>query len=139
MIPGVDVSRWQGRSIDWAKVRKAGNEYVFLKASEGVGYESPTFSQHWAEARQAGLYVGAYHFARVSKSPTISQDARDEADFFMVNSTLSSIFAIQHDAGDEVGARRTLLEIVRRAGTAEASERADDYAFIADRLAEKGL
>ena len=63
----------------------------------------------------------------------------DESVFFMVETTLSNIFAIQLDAGDEAGARRTLLEIVRRAGTAaEASERANDYASIARRLATMG-
>ena len=51
-----------------------------------------------------------------------------------------NIFGMQLDAGDEEGAQRTLLEIVRRAGTAaEARERADDYIWIADRLAEKGF
>ena len=63
----------------------------------------------------------------------------DEFDF-LVKLTLMNIFGMQLDAGDEEGAQRTLLEIVRRAGTAaEARERADDYIWIADRLAEKGF
>ena len=63
----------------------------------------------------------------------------DESVSYLIDLTLMRIFAIQLDAGDEVGGRRTLLEVVKRASAvAEARERADDYAFIADRLAEKG-
>lgn len=63
MLRGIDVSAWQGRSIDWAKVRTDGIEYVYVKASEGASGGQPTFSVDVAGARIAGLRVGAYHFA----------------------------------------------------------------------------
>lgn len=82
MIAGIDVSKWQGKSVDWSAVRRAGNSFAYCKASEGVGYRDRTFERNWQAAREAGLLVGAYHFARVSKSPNIESDARNEADWF---------------------------------------------------------
>lgn len=78
---GIDVAKWQGK-VNWNAVRESGYSFAFVKASEGVGYEDPTFKRNWNEARAAGLLVGAYHFARVSKSPTIEDDAMKEAEWF---------------------------------------------------------
>ena len=60
-VHGVDVSRYQGR-IDWASVRAAGNEFAFIKATEGGDYIDPRFSENWDGARRAGVMRGAYHF-----------------------------------------------------------------------------
>lgn len=63
MIRGIDVSAWQGRSIDWARVAADGIAYVYVKASEGASGGQPTFAVDVAGAKAAGLIVGAYHFA----------------------------------------------------------------------------
>jgi len=79
---GVDVSYYQS-VIKWNLVKQAGYDFAFVKATEGVGYEDPKFRTNWDGAQEAGLYTGAYHFARVSKSPTIYDDAKKEADWFV--------------------------------------------------------
>jgi lysozyme len=69
---GPDVSNFQhpnGAAIDWGQVRSAGHTFAFVKASEGpVGgggyYTNGWFKSDWAGAGGAGLYRGAYHFAR---------------------------------------------------------------------------
>ena len=33
MIPGIDISHWQG-VIDWAKVAQSGVKFAFIKATE---------------------------------------------------------------------------------------------------------
>jgi lysozyme len=81
MITGIDVSKWQG-SVDWSLVAQSGHRFAFCKATEGVGYSDPRFQENWAGMKEAGLYRGAYHFARASKSPTIEIDAQQEADYF---------------------------------------------------------
>ena len=78
---GVDVSKYQG-DVKWSMVHGAGYEFAYIKASEGKGYTDPKFKTNWLSAREAGMLVGAYHFARVSKSPTIEDDARAEAEWF---------------------------------------------------------
>lgn len=68
-IKGIDVSSYQhpnGATIDWRSVRAAGETFVFVKATEGVGYQNPYFHKDVADARAAGLLVGAYHFFRAN-------------------------------------------------------------------------
>lgn len=76
-IPGIDVSGHQGEP-DWAAVRGVGFVFSYIKATEGVGYVSPTLDTQLAGARGAGMVTGLYHFARPdTNSP--QQDAEDFA------------------------------------------------------------
>lgn len=63
MIPGIDVSAWQPHT-DWQAIAASGERWAIIKATEGTTYRSPTFKRQVEGARAAGLYVGAYHFAR---------------------------------------------------------------------------
>lgn len=73
MTDGIDVSRWQGQ-IDWPAVKKAGKKFAYIKATEGIGYVSPTLDAQLSGARAAGLVVGCYHYARPGNDP--AADAR---------------------------------------------------------------
>jgi lysozyme len=70
---GVDVSYHNG-TIDWAKVKGAGNEFAFVRISDGTGFHDPQFATNWAGAHAAGLVRGIYQFFR----PT--QDVNAQAD-----------------------------------------------------------
>lgn len=64
---GTDVSRWQhpgDAPIDWAAVKAGGQSFAFVKATEGATYTNPYFAGDWTGTRAAGLYRGAYHYAR---------------------------------------------------------------------------
>lgn len=80
-IEGIDVSRYQG-DIDWQQVAEAGYGFAFVKATEGVGWQDPYFQTNAIGARDAGLYVGAYHFAYVKDRNLDPEDARREARYF---------------------------------------------------------
>jgi len=60
-IRGIDVSMWQPLPIDWDAVARSGVEFVIIKATEGTSYTDPSFADHWAGAKKAGLLVSAYH------------------------------------------------------------------------------
>ncbi|MDE4174451.1 GH25 family lysozyme [Phaeobacter sp. PT47_59] len=60
-IHGIDVSRWQGE-IDWAKAKRAGVSFAYLKATEGGDLVDPMFRENWRAAGRAGLPRGAYHY-----------------------------------------------------------------------------
>lgn len=60
-IRGVDVSGHQG-VIDWRRVAASDVSFAIIKASEGGDYADPQFAGNLANARAAGLAVGAYHF-----------------------------------------------------------------------------
>ena len=67
LLTGVDVASYQhpnGAPINWGQVRAAGHSYAFVKATEGTGYTNPWFRQDFDGAGAAGLYRGAYHYAR---------------------------------------------------------------------------
>lgn len=67
-IKGIDVSHHNG-SINWSKVKNAGIQFVYVKATEGVSYVDPTFIQNAKGAIAVGLPVGAYHFAHPQNDP----------------------------------------------------------------------
>jgi len=76
---GVVVSHWQG-TIDWTRVAGAGKRFVYMKASEGTTFVDPNYGLNRPQARAAGMYVGAYHFAQPSASVL---EAVAQADHFI--------------------------------------------------------
>ena len=66
-INGIDVSSHDhanGKTVNWADQRAAGDEFAFVKATEGTSYVNPYFDQDYHGAKDNGLYVGAYAFGR---------------------------------------------------------------------------
>jgi lysozyme len=57
-----DISHYENVSQDFVAAAQAGIAAVILKATQGTGFVDPTFLPRIAEARAAGLLVGAYHF-----------------------------------------------------------------------------
>ena len=61
-VDGIDVSHHNGW-IDWKKVSANKNiKFVYVKATQGVGYQDPMFRRNVKDARNAGFEVGVYHF-----------------------------------------------------------------------------
>ena len=57
----IDVSTHQGE-IDWQRVSADGIGAAMIKATEGNDYTDPQFETNWAQAAEAGVQRGAYHF-----------------------------------------------------------------------------
>ncbi len=77
-VQGIDVSHWEG-DINWSEVYGAGYKFAFVKASEGVGWTDSNFVTNMNNGSDAGLLMGAYHFAR----PDLGNNAVDEALYFV--------------------------------------------------------
>lgn len=60
-VRGIDVSHHQG-PIDWRAVAGAGVRFAYLKATEGTSFTDPRYADHRADALDAGLRVGGYHY-----------------------------------------------------------------------------
>lgn len=73
LISGIDVSHHNG-DIDYAKVRKVGNEFVFIKATQDDEFLDPMFLTNLARAREAGLVAGGYHFFDYTLDGTAQAD-----------------------------------------------------------------
>ncbi|CAN2185230.1 Acm Lyzozyme M1 (1,4-beta-N-acetylmuramidase) [Candidatus Nanopelagicaceae bacterium] len=88
-IHGADISRWQhpnDKPINFKKMRKAGLDFVMIKASDtrddsdrlAVKY----LKQDRTGAQEAGIHTGFYHYAllpNVSTKAAIQRDARAQA------------------------------------------------------------
>ena len=57
-----DISHYENVSQEFVIAAEAGIVAVILKATQGTGFVDPPFLERAAEARSAGLLVGAYHF-----------------------------------------------------------------------------
>ena len=81
---GTDVSGYQPANINWAGVKSDGVSFAWVKATESTTYENPNFTSQLTGAASAGVYVGAYHFARPSHDPNITgaSSADSEAAYF---------------------------------------------------------
>jgi lysozyme len=83
---GIDVSSHQhpgGKAIDWGAVQRSGISFAFVKVDEGprtgvARYVNPFFRADWEGARNAGILVGPYHYARPRRpvAATADGDAR---------------------------------------------------------------
>jgi GH25 family lysozyme M1 (1,4-beta-N-acetylmuramidase) len=73
-VEGVDVSIYQGGSIDWNAVHASGREFAITRINDGVGSIDPTFHRNWDGIRAAGMIRGAYQFYRPN------HDANAQAD-----------------------------------------------------------
>lgn len=58
---GIDVSHHNGK-IDWNRVKKAGVQFVFIKASEGLTLGDDEYANNTKQARALGIPPGPYHF-----------------------------------------------------------------------------
>src|SRR5437588_3871888 len=77
---GIDVSDYQG-SINWTSVKNAGIAFAWTKATEGTGGLQTYFAVNEANAKTAGVPIGAYHYARYDAN-TGTSGATSEANNF---------------------------------------------------------
>ncbi|MCD7033109.1 glycoside hydrolase [Metabacillus sp. GX 13764] len=75
-VQGIDISKWQG-NIDFTKVKAAGYQFVFIKATEGTAIKDPNLEKNYSGAKKAGLAIGFYHFSRPGNPPL------QEAEWFL--------------------------------------------------------
>lgn len=74
-MKGIDVSSNQG-TINFAKVKSAGIEIVYIKATQGTTYTNPYLATHYRDAKANGLKIGFYHFLNTA-------DAVQQAKYFL--------------------------------------------------------
>src|SRR4051812_12902371 len=70
VVEGVDVSVYQGSSINWNSVHASGRQFAITRINDGVSSMDPTFHINWPGIRAAGMIRGAYQFFRPNASAT---------------------------------------------------------------------
>ena len=77
---GIDVSSWQG-DIDFDKVKKAGCEFVIIRAAVTVGEkqeieEDLNFKEYYKNAKKAGLKIGTYVYTEAKTKDEVKTQAK---------------------------------------------------------------
>ena len=100
---GIDVSHHQ-ETIDWPSVAADSSsghrvQFAIMKAGQGVKIDS-RFNENWANARSAGLTIGAYQYFSFKTSP------ENQAQFFintveLNNGDLRPIVDVESDSSDD--------------------------------------
>ena len=67
-MKGIDVSTWQGKSIDWKKVKSSGIHFAIIRAgyiSKKLGnvVRDDTFDINYKGAKAAGIKLGVYWYS----------------------------------------------------------------------------
>src|SRR6266436_6636928 len=58
----IDLYHGDKINVNFSSVKSTGIDAVILKATQGINFVDPAFAPRVANARAAGLLVGAYHF-----------------------------------------------------------------------------
>ena len=82
-LTGIDVSHHNNVS-DWSEIKSADISFVILKATDGMDYLDPTFTDRFKALKTAGLIRGAYHFYETNDSPLV------QANLFIKNAPLKA-------------------------------------------------
>ena len=81
-ILGLDVSHYDSDPPigpeNWSQVKAAGKRFAWAKATEGITYTDSTFVRNEVDGQNAGVVMGAYHFATPE-----SNTATAEANHFL--------------------------------------------------------
>ena len=94
---GLDVSSWQGSSLDFARIKNAGYDYVILRAGSTKGKDTE-FENYYTKAKAAGLDVGAYYY---SYATTVSAAEADADDFLSYIAGKKFEYPVYFDYEDE--------------------------------------
>ncbi len=65
---GIDISHYNG-DIDFKKVKAAGIQCVYMKATEGTTYIDSSLETYYSGAKSVGLKTGFYHFLVGTSTP----------------------------------------------------------------------
>lgn len=65
---GIDISSFQ-TDVNWTQVKASGNQFAFIKSSEGISLRDPFFASHWKGATDASLLRAPYHFFHPALDP----------------------------------------------------------------------
>lgn len=112
---GIDVSWWQGDSVNWKSVKRAGKTFAIIRAGHEV-YEDSTYEGNAKRAHEAGIPIGMYFF---SYADTVDK-AIKEADLFCdivervgVKPALPLYYDYEYDSEKKYPAKDSIVDMGR--------------------------
>lgn len=80
-LKGIDISHWDG-TIDFSAVKRDGIDFVYIKSTGGDDFVDPMFLTNVQSAKNAGIAIGAYHYAKPT-APFNPGEPYRQAQFFI--------------------------------------------------------
>ncbi|MEG0367900.1 MAG: GH25 family lysozyme [Coprobacillus sp.] len=71
---GLDLSKHNGK-VNFENIKKAGHDFVILRAGYGSSTIDPLFETYYQQARQAGLQIGTYWYSYALNVEQAKQEA----------------------------------------------------------------
>lgn len=71
---GVDLSAWQGDSVDFNRIKSQGYSFVILRAGYATSIDR-TFENNYSRAKEAGLDVGVYLYSYADNTEEAAEEA----------------------------------------------------------------
>lgn len=68
-VYGIDISHHQNNQLDALDKQQDSLGFIISKATEGVTYTDPKFSENWKMSKNKSFIRGAYHFYRSEDDP----------------------------------------------------------------------
>lgn len=82
IIRGVDVSHHNG-TINWPQLKNEGIAFAYIKTTEGMSHTDSNYKANYAQAKQADIKVGMYHFY------TFGLDGKMQAQHFIRHASVA--------------------------------------------------
>lgn len=119
---GIDVSKWNGE-IDWDKVKKAGVEFVIIRAGyrgsvTGSLVVDPCFEQNIKGAARAGLDTGVYFFTQAVNEVEAVEEASMIVELLKEYDVQYPVFIDTESAGGD--GRADGLDVAARTAVCQA-------------------
>lgn len=76
MLKGIDVSTWQGNSIDWEKAKKE-IDFAIVRIGFGTGTRDNTAKRNIAELNRLGIPYGVYYFSYAYTEEMARKEAKN--------------------------------------------------------------
>jgi GH25 family lysozyme M1 (1,4-beta-N-acetylmuramidase) len=84
---GIDVSHYQGTGLNWSTIKNTnGISFAWTKSTEGFTYNDDTFTTNEVHAASAGVYIGAYHYARPDNQVGLAGADQEAAHYWSIAS-----------------------------------------------------
>ncbi|EDZ40651.1 putative cell-wall lytic enzyme [Rhodobacteraceae bacterium HTCC2083] len=77
-LTGIDLSH-HNDIADWSEIKSSELSFIILKATDGMDYLDPTFTDRYNTLAATGMIRGAYHFYETNDDPNV------QADWFIKN------------------------------------------------------
>ena len=76
MLKGIDVSTWQGNSIDWEKAKKE-IDFAIIRIGFGTGTRDNTAKRNIQELNRLGIPYGVYYFSYAYTEEMARKEAKN--------------------------------------------------------------